>query len=116
MSDHAHGRHDLVRLRQMRRGAGVRVEDDETDWEPYDADMEELCRLADPLRGRARGDGQPVKLRFSDGVEVDISGPPRIVQLNDGLYVIGEGVSIPVATLAEGERIIADMKARHQID
>jgi hypothetical protein len=49
-------------------------------------------------------------LRFSDGVEVDTSGPLRIVQLNDGFYVVGEGMSIPVATVQEGERIIANMQ------
>jgi hypothetical protein len=46
-------------------------------------------------------------LRFSDGVEIDTSGPPRIVQLNEGFYVIGEGMSIPVAHVQEGENVLA---------
>jgi hypothetical protein len=49
-------------------------------------------------------------LRFSDGVEIDTSGPLRIVQLNDGFYVVGEGVSIPIATVQEGENIITRMQ------
>jgi hypothetical protein len=34
-------------------------------------------------------------LRFSDGVEIDTTGPLRIIQLGDGLYVVGEGMSNP---------------------
>jgi hypothetical protein len=51
-------------------------------------------------------------LRFSDGVEIDTSGELRIIQLGDGLYVIGEDMSIPIATVQEGERIIADLQAK----
>src|SRR5262245_44866350 len=51
------------------------------------------------------------KLRFTDGVEVDTSGPLGIMRLHDGLYVRGEGFLIPVATEAEAEDVIAEIKA-----
>jgi hypothetical protein len=57
------------------------------------------------------GEGEQMStLRFSDGVEIDTSGPLRIVQLNDGLYVIGQGMSIPVTTVQEGENIITKLR------
>jgi hypothetical protein len=34
-------------------------------------------------------------LRFTDGVNIDTSGPLRTVELEDGWYVVGEGMSIP---------------------
>ena len=49
-------------------------------------------------------------LRFSDRVEIDTSGPLRIVQLNDGFYVVGEGMSIPVANVHEGENVLAKLR------
>jgi hypothetical protein len=45
-----------------------------------------------------------------DGVEIDTSGPLRIVQLNDGFYVVGEGMSIPVAHVQEGENVLAKLR------
>ncbi len=35
-------------------------------------------------------------LRFSDGVQVDTSGPIRPFEMQDGWYVIGAGYLIPV--------------------
>jgi hypothetical protein len=49
-------------------------------------------------------------LRFSDGAEIETNGPLRIVQLNDGFYVIGQGMSIPVATVQEGENVLARLQ------
>ena len=45
-------------------------------------------------------------LKFSDGVNVDTSGPLRILRLNDGLYVVGEGCMIPCNSLKECEEIL----------
>lgn len=35
------------------------------------------------------------KLKFTDGIEVDTSGPLRTLHLIDGWYVTGEGLLIP---------------------
>lgn len=40
-------------------------------------------------------------LRFSDGVEIDTSGPLRPLKLRDGWYVVGQGTCCPVDDLAE---------------
>lgn len=49
-------------------------------------------------------------LRFSDGIEIDTSGELRILTLNDGDYVVGEGMLIPVNSKEEGLRIIREKK------
>ena len=36
-------------------------------------------------------------IKFNDGVNIDTSGPLRTLKLFDGLYVVGQGYSIPVA-------------------
>lgn len=45
-------------------------------------------------------------LRFSDGIEIDTSGPLRLLELHDGWYVIGEGRLISVKDEEEGEDIL----------
>ena len=42
-------------------------------------------------------------LIFSDGVEIKNSGPFRIIEELDGLYVAASGMLIPVSTRQEGE-------------
>ena len=42
-------------------------------------------------------------LKFSDGIEIDISGELRLLELYDGWYVVGEGRLIPVKDREEGE-------------
>ena len=49
-------------------------------------------------------------LRFNDGMEFDTSGELRITRRRDGLYVIGEGVLIPVETREEARELIAELK------
>jgi hypothetical protein len=46
-------------------------------------------------------------LRFSDGINIDTSGPLRTLTLHDGHYVVGGGVLIPVNSLEEARAIIA---------
>jgi hypothetical protein len=46
-------------------------------------------------------------LRFSDGVNIDTSGPLRTLTLPDGHYVVGQGMLIPVGSLEEARAIIA---------
>ena len=48
-------------------------------------------------------------LRFSDGVNLDTSGPLRAVHLADGWYVLGNGMSIPVDSKEEAETTIRQM-------
>ena len=49
-------------------------------------------------------------LLFNDGVSIPANGPLRVIQLSDGLYVIGEGMIIPVNDLAEANVVITEMK------
>jgi len=35
-------------------------------------------------------------VKFDDGVTIDTSGPLHCLTLDDGMYVVGEGVCIPV--------------------
>src|SRR5262245_36585005 len=43
-------------------------------------------------------------LRFHHGVEIDIGGPLRVVQLADGYHVIGNGMLLPCDDREEAER------------
>jgi hypothetical protein len=50
-------------------------------------------------------------VKFSDGMEFDTSGPLRIEEREDGLYVVGGGMLVAVDSREEGERIIAGNRA-----
>ena len=39
---------------------------------------------------------RPSRLRFSDGMEFDVSGDLRVVHQRDGWYVVGRGMLIPL--------------------
>ena len=52
---------------------------------------------------------RPARLRFSDGMEFDVSGDPRVIHRRDGWYVVGRGMLIPVADRDEGDRVDAEM-------
>ena len=49
-------------------------------------------------------------LRFSDGINIDTSGPLRVIQLRDGCYVVGQGMCIPVTDREEGLGFIKDFE------
>jgi len=49
-------------------------------------------------------------LRFNDGVNIDTSGPLRILHLKDGFYVVGEGMCIPVDSREEAVKFIKENK------
>ena len=53
-------------------------------------------------------------LRFSDGVNIDTSGPLRPLKLRDGWYVVGEGTCCPVADATEARADIERRKARRK--
>ena len=48
-------------------------------------------------------------LRFNDGVNVDTSGPLRVIRLRDGYYVVGNGMMIPVEDRKEANEVISEM-------
>ena len=50
-------------------------------------------------------------LKFTDGVEIDTSGPLRPLHLHDGWYVVGGGMLIPVDSLQQARDEIVTMKA-----
>jgi hypothetical protein len=56
-------------------------------------------------------ESQMSKLRFSDGVEIDTSGEPRLLELHDGWYVVGHGQSIPCKDKAEAIEQLKELKA-----
>jgi hypothetical protein len=55
---------------------------------------------------------RPSRLRFSDGMEFDLSGDLRVVHRRDGWYVVGRGMLIPVADREESDRLVAEMNNR----
>ena len=51
-------------------------------------------------------------LRFSDGVFINTSGHLRVLELEDGFYVVGEGMLIPVNSQTEALSRISMMQGR----
>ena len=45
-------------------------------------------------------------LRFNDGVNIDTSGPLRVLRLRDGYYVVGQGMCVPVCDREEATKVI----------
>ncbi len=55
-------------------------------------------------------------LRFTDGMSFDTSGPMRIVYKSDGMYVVGEGMMVPVRDQDDGRQLIENiLKNRGEI-
>jgi hypothetical protein len=46
------------------------------------------------------------KLKFSDGMEFDLSGPLRVELRSDGYYVVGNGMLMAVDSKEQGEKFI----------
>ena len=51
-------------------------------------------------------------LKFSDGMNFDTSGKLRIDRRSDGLYVVGNGMLIPVNSVEEANEIIDEEKQK----
>jgi len=51
-------------------------------------------------------------LKFTDGINLDTDGKLRISRKPDGLYVLGQGMSIPVDSQEEGEELIKKFKKK----
>jgi len=52
------------------------------------------------------------KLKFSDGITIDTSGPYRAISMKDGMYVVGCGCCIPVENGKEAIEIIKLLKEK----
>ena len=48
-------------------------------------------------------------LKFSDGITIDTTGEPRVLQLSDGYYAVGKGILIPVDTQEAAEFMVQRM-------
>ena len=48
------------------------------------------------------------QLKFSDGMEFDLSGPLRVELRSDGYYVVGQNMMMAVNTFEQGQKVIAD--------
>ena len=55
-------------------------------------------------------------MKFSDGMEFDLSGPMRIEERSDGLYVVGNNMLITVKTVEDGLSIIKKEDTNYVID
>lgn len=53
-------------------------------------------------------------LEFSDGMKINTDGPLRITREYDGLYVVGNGMLIPVSNEREAEKVLNNMKTRNE--
>jgi hypothetical protein len=50
------------------------------------------------------------RLRFNDGVEIDTSGPLRVIKLQDGWYVVGQGMSVPCRDKMDATVALEDLQ------
>jgi len=48
-------------------------------------------------------------LRFTDGMSFDMSGPLRLTLRSDGMYVVGQGLLVPVRDEEEGRQLIENI-------
>ena len=55
-------------------------------------------------------------MKFSDGMEFDLSGPMRIEERSDGLYVVGNNMLIPVNSIEDGLSIIIKEDPNYEIE
>jgi len=51
-------------------------------------------------------------MRFSDGMTFDTAGPLRTVRKSDGLYVVGNGLLIPVNDYKEAKTLIEEFSPK----
>lgn len=48
-------------------------------------------------------------LRFTDGMSFNTSGPLRLTVRSDGMYVVGNGMLVPVQDAREGRQLIENI-------
>lgn len=49
-------------------------------------------------------------LKFSDGIEFELSGPLRVEKRKDGFYLVGEGTLCAIKNEEEGLKLIENRK------
>ena len=49
-------------------------------------------------------------LKFSDGIEFELSGPLRIEERKDGFYLVGQGTLCAIKNEAEGLMLIENRR------
>ena len=49
-------------------------------------------------------------MRFSDGLDFDLTGPLRVERREDGYYVVGRHMLCPVRDMADGLALIAELR------
>ena len=54
-------------------------------------------------------------LKFSDGMNIEMSGEYRIIEKSDGHYVVGHNMCIPVNSHEDGSDLIADLEGVERI-
>ena len=55
-------------------------------------------------------------LEFSDRVKFNTDGPLRMTSRSDGLYVVGNGMLIPVSSVTEAKEIIKEFSEKGKND
>ena len=55
-------------------------------------------------------------LRFTYGMSFDMSGPLRLTVRSDGMYVIGNGMLVPVRDAQEGRQLIENITKTEGIE
>lgn len=63
-----------------------------------------------PSKGDYPPRRQQMKLRFSDGMEFDVSGRLHMIHRSDGWYVVGEGMLAAVNDPEDGARLIVGLR------
>ena len=51
-------------------------------------------------------------IKFNDGVEIQTDGEYRVTLKSDGLYVVGNGLCIPVDNSKEAEELLDKLKSK----
>jgi hypothetical protein len=51
---------------------------------------------------------------FTDGMDFETSGEPKILSLKDGLYVVGKGMLIPVDTMDEALFVFEKLESSYR--
>ena len=51
-----------------------------------------------------------MKLRFTDGMEIDTGGELRVIHRRDGYYVVGRGMLVAVDDPEDGKRLIDELR------
>ena len=52
-----------------------------------------------------------MSIKFTDGIGINVDGPYKIIEIKDGLYVVGGGILCPVASEDEGAAFIDRLRA-----